>query len=322
MQAHALTPRLVAALENSNSIADSRFSPLTSSNGLQPEFPFLSILASGGHTLLIRSESLVEHHILGTTGDIAVGVCLDKVARAVLPPDILNAAQTTMYGALLEDFAFSSPGAVIKEVSKVEGEQPEVSRSSDATLELSTAAEYQAIYKGRYKYTVPKNNEEAIERNTTKWGWTFNEPLTKAAGGTKRRTMEMSFSGLMTAVERAVYFEIDAHTRKPTKLNRAPEDISVEERRDMAREAMRAAFEHIANRVILGLQQSPRVTTVVMAGGVAANTYLRFMYGFSYFSHLNPTDTDVDSLVFCAPTDSLMLTWYFRLPTSAQIMQP
>ena len=40
MQAHALTPRLVAALENSNAIVDSNSnpSPPIPSNGVQPEF--------------------------------------------------------------------------------------------------------------------------------------------------------------------------------------------------------------------------------------------------------------------------------------------
>jgi N6-L-threonylcarbamoyladenine synthase len=93
MQAHALTPRLVNAMK------------ATVSGGaavLQPAFPFLTILVSGGHTMLIDSAGLTDHAILAETGDIALGDCLDKAARAILPQHLLKAP----YGKALEDFAF------------------------------------------------------------------------------------------------------------------------------------------------------------------------------------------------------------------------
>ena len=62
MQAHALTPRLLE-------------------DGPGPQFPYLSLLVSGGHSLLVRSDSVLNHVILGTTRDIAIGDMLDKVAR-------------------------------------------------------------------------------------------------------------------------------------------------------------------------------------------------------------------------------------------------
>ncbi|KAH7126748.1 glycoprotease family-domain-containing protein [Dendryphion nanum] len=311
MQAHALTPRLVAALENTTSNSAS-LGPSIHSDGLVPDFPFLSVLASGGHTLLIHSETLIDHHILASTNDIAVGDCLDKVSRAVLPPHVLQTARTTMYGALLETFAFAPSqveNVAHSKAPRADAGRPDVEIVNDVSLERSTAAEYQAIYRERYSYTVPKNNEEAVKRNTTKWGWAFQQPLSKAAGGTKRKSMEMSFSGLLTAIERAVRFKTDLVTGKLTKLNREHEDISTEERRDMAREAMRAAFEHIANRVVLGLQYNESLTTVVMAGGVAANTYLRFILASTLcsagYSHV--------SLVFPPPSlctdNAAMIAW-------------
>ncbi|KAM3419442.1 hypothetical protein BST61_g5368 [Cercospora zeina] len=86
MQAHTLTPRLVHAME----------APLIAP---EPAFPFLTILVSGGHTMLIDSCALTEHSILAETGDIALGDCLDKAARAILPTDLLRAP----YDLLHED---------------------------------------------------------------------------------------------------------------------------------------------------------------------------------------------------------------------------
>ncbi len=46
-----------------------------------PHFPFLALLVSGGHTLLIRVDALGEYHILGDTLDDAVGEAFDKTAK-------------------------------------------------------------------------------------------------------------------------------------------------------------------------------------------------------------------------------------------------
>ncbi|KAK9322687.1 glycoprotease family-domain-containing protein [Lipomyces orientalis] len=62
MLAHLLTPRLLT-------------------NGSAPRFPFLSLLVSGGHTMLVLSVSLLEHRILANTIDIAMGDAIDKSAR-------------------------------------------------------------------------------------------------------------------------------------------------------------------------------------------------------------------------------------------------
>lgn len=288
MQAHALTPRLVAALQNwrRNNYApneDRSKLRIPSKVDVEPGFPFLSVLASGGHTLLIQSASLTDHKVLAGTSDIAVGECLDKIARVVLPPQLLQTAKSTMYGALLEEFAFPyNPGME----SAKGGEKPEIETPgpTEYFLEDSTAKEYRAMYASRYAYAVPKNHEEALRQNTTKWGWAFNQPLAKAGGGLKNKSMEMSFSGLMTYVEKVVRFRRDETTGKMSKLERPFEDVTIEERKDMAREAMRAAFEHVASRVVLVLQQVTTenrelstIPTVVMSGGVAANSYLRYM---------------------------------------------
>lgn len=58
------------------------FAPGLSDEGL-PVFPFLSLLVSGGHTLLIRADSLGEYRVVGQTIDDAAGECFDKTARVL-----------------------------------------------------------------------------------------------------------------------------------------------------------------------------------------------------------------------------------------------
>ncbi|KPI43630.1 tRNA N6-adenosine threonylcarbamoyltransferase, mitochondrial [Cyphellophora attinorum] len=97
MQAHALTPRLVSALAS------------TPSTPATPAFPFLNLLISGGHTLLLHSHSLTSHTTLATTLDIAIGDCLDKCGRTLLPPSLLASTTDTAYGKHLSNYAFPDP---------------------------------------------------------------------------------------------------------------------------------------------------------------------------------------------------------------------
>lgn len=61
-QGHALTPLLTAWPQ-------------------EPTFPFLTILVSGGHTLLLLATSVNSFKILATTGDESIGRSFDKVSK-------------------------------------------------------------------------------------------------------------------------------------------------------------------------------------------------------------------------------------------------
>ncbi|KAG6878547.1 hypothetical protein C0993_004446 [Termitomyces sp. T159_Od127] len=61
-QAHALTPLLTA-------------------HPNPPTFPFLTLLVSGGHTLLLLASSLTSFRTLATTADESIGRSFDKVSR-------------------------------------------------------------------------------------------------------------------------------------------------------------------------------------------------------------------------------------------------
>jgi N6-L-threonylcarbamoyladenine synthase len=68
MQAHALTPML------------------TSPEPDVPQFPFLTLLVSGGHTLLLLATSLTSFRILATTADESIGHAFDRVSSKLNIP--------------------------------------------------------------------------------------------------------------------------------------------------------------------------------------------------------------------------------------------
>ncbi|MDV6315822.1 tRNA (adenosine(37)-N6)-threonylcarbamoyltransferase complex transferase subunit TsaD [Idiomarina sp. HP20-50] len=47
----------------------------------QPEFPFVALLVSGGHTQLVQVKGIGEYHLLGESVDDAAGEAFDKTAK-------------------------------------------------------------------------------------------------------------------------------------------------------------------------------------------------------------------------------------------------
>ena len=50
-------------------------------DSFQPKFPFVALLVSGGHTLLVKVDGIGEYKILGQSLDDAVGEAFDKTAK-------------------------------------------------------------------------------------------------------------------------------------------------------------------------------------------------------------------------------------------------
>lgn len=59
-------------------------SPLLADDKL--DFPFVSLLVSGGHTMLVLAKALGDYVILGESIDDAAGECFDKVAKMLSLP--------------------------------------------------------------------------------------------------------------------------------------------------------------------------------------------------------------------------------------------
>ncbi|KAK3633816.1 Mitochondrial tRNAs modification protein [Elasticomyces elasticus] len=242
MQAHALTPRLTTAQSNQTlleGLPDKDSAPQADLAPLEPDFPFLSLLVSGGHTMLLNSTALTEHSTLAETVDIAVGQYLDKAARAILPPEQLVAP----YGKALEMFAFHEAGS---------DDDDSASKPWSGGL--------------AYNYSPPTTRQALLDRRLTEWGWALTPPLIERAGGESKR-MEYTFAGLLTYVERLATRSAEVG------------GMGMEERIKLAQEVQRIAFEHLASRLILYLTSPIAAdwkgNTVVVSGGVAANGFLR-----------------------------------------------
>ncbi|TKA65186.1 hypothetical protein B0A55_10751 [Friedmanniomyces simplex] len=251
MQAHALTPRLMTAISNADANQRRRIEAGATGETiatLEPAFPFLTLLVSGGHTMLLDSKCLTEHRVLAETQEIAIGQYLDKAARAILPPELLKAP----YGRSFEEFAFQS-------ISKDSSERGKPAHG--------TTEDYVEPCRPRYKYSPPRTKQELLERRDSLWGWALTPPLVERAGGESKR-MEYTFAGLLTFIERLV----DQRATEPGCM-------TSEERRALAQEVQRVAFEHLASRVLLYLTSRAAADwkgdTIVVSGGVAANNFLR-----------------------------------------------
>ncbi len=76
MEGHLLAPLL--------SIKELATQELTDDK--KPEFPFVSLLVSGGHTQIIATHAIGQYEILGESIDDACGECFDKTAKMLNLP--------------------------------------------------------------------------------------------------------------------------------------------------------------------------------------------------------------------------------------------
>ena len=121
-----------------------------------PEYPFLALLVSGGHTMLIAVAALGDYNLLGTTLDDAVGEAFDKTAKLLglgYPggPALAALAETgddqayafprPMLNKPGLDFSFSGlKTAVMLEVKKVEAAGDIESCRADLAASFQRAA--------------------------------------------------------------------------------------------------------------------------------------------------------------------------------------
>jgi tRNA N6-adenosine threonylcarbamoyltransferase len=77
--AHALGAALDVPVLGIHHLEGHLLSPLLS--GRRPEFPFVALLVSGGHTQLMRVDGVGRYSLLGETQDDAAGEAFDKTAK-------------------------------------------------------------------------------------------------------------------------------------------------------------------------------------------------------------------------------------------------
>lgn len=121
-----------------------------------PEYPFLALLVSGGHSMLIDVRGLGQYELLGTTLDDAVGEAFDKTAKllglgypggpalAALAEEGSDTAfefPRPMLGKPGYDFSFSGlKTAVMLEVRKAEADGTINDRRADIAASFQVAA--------------------------------------------------------------------------------------------------------------------------------------------------------------------------------------
>src|SRR6185295_11977596 len=77
--AHALGNALAIPVLGIHHLEGHLLSPLLSAR--RPEFPFVALLVSGGHTQLMRVDGVGRYSLLGETQDDAAGEAFDKTAK-------------------------------------------------------------------------------------------------------------------------------------------------------------------------------------------------------------------------------------------------
>lgn len=76
-----------------------------------PKFPFLALIASGGHTMLVQANDLSSYQILGETLDDAAGEALDKTAKLLdlNPPNGKELSKLAELSSNHQQFSFTKP---------------------------------------------------------------------------------------------------------------------------------------------------------------------------------------------------------------------
>lgn len=131
--------------------------PLLADN--PPTFPFVALLVSGGHTMLVAVEGVGQYQLLGESIDDAAGECFDKAAKMLkLPypggPNIAKLAETgnphafdlprPMLGKGL-DFSFSGMKTAVHNLIKDNPTDSENSADSQTRADIAASFQYAVV---------------------------------------------------------------------------------------------------------------------------------------------------------------------------------
>ena len=157
--AHALGESLGIPVLGIHHLEGHLLSPLLSER--RPEFPFVALLVSGGHTQLMQVEGVGRYRLLGETQDDAAGEAFDKTAKLLglgYPggPAISALAETgkpgryqlprPMLASRDLDFSFSGLKTAALMLVKQKGEPADIARAFvDAVVEVLVAKSVRAL---------------------------------------------------------------------------------------------------------------------------------------------------------------------------------
>ena len=185
-------------------------SPLLAS--MPPEFPFVALLVSGGHTQLMRVTKVGEYELLGETLDDAAGEAFDKTAKLLglgYPggPALSKLAETANPGLVAEiklprpmlhsgDLEFSFAGLKTAVLTKVKAAQAEGVLNEAMRAALAAAVE-QAIIDVLVAKSVQALKQTGLSRLVVAGGVGANRHLRETlVTACKRRKAEVYFPEL------------------------------------------------------------------------------------------------------------------------------
>lgn len=164
--------------------------------------PNLSLIVSGGHTMLVKVEGFGRHRVLGSTLDDAAGECFDKVAKLLglgYPggPEVDRMAEEGAGGAMLfprpmlhepgDDFSFSGLKTSVRTYL---GRHPEV-REDMARARAVCAEVREAVVETLVGKTLRAARRERVSCVTASGGVSCNRALRRdLAAGCSRAGME------------------------------------------------------------------------------------------------------------------------------------
>lgn len=162
--------------------------PLLSDN--PPAFPFVALLVSGGHTMLVAVKGIGQYEILGESIDDAAGECFDKTAKMLnLPypggPNIAKLAEMgnpqafelprPMLGRGL-DFSFSGMKTAVHNLIK--DNPTDINNPSDTQNRVNIAASFQfAMIDTLTKKCVKALKQTGMNRLVIAGGVSANQSL-------------------------------------------------------------------------------------------------------------------------------------------------
>lgn len=229
---------------------------------IQPEFPVLALIVSGGHTQLMYGQSHEDWRVIGRTQDDAVGEAFDKVAKVLgLPypggPSVAKAAEngdSTKYQLPTPKVDSIDPGLAALR-SEIEERGSKTLRPSPARhpelVSGSTTAETQILKQ------VQDDKAEVLQSSVS---------------SPRFSTLNFSFSGLKTAVLRAVQKDCGKTHEFPSFELAAL--LSDSQKADFAASFQAKAIDYLVSKTKAAFDEfQPK--TVIIGGGVAASLPLR-----------------------------------------------
>lgn len=243
LEAHALVARLPAeggAGEGEGGDSPPLLPPLA------PAFPFVCVLASGGHNLVLLARGVGDYSVLGTTLDDALGEAFDKVAR-MLGLDASPSGGAAVESAAAGKFSggpdsSSSPLAIQPGDPRAFGfVRPLKNRRQQKGANVSYAGLKTAV-----RMAAERTLPELLDKLAAA------EEKEKENGGARDEN-ESSSSSALSLLRKA--------------------------QADLAASFQRVAVEHLAEKAALGLKlalaEEPQCSALVLTGGVARNALLR-----------------------------------------------